>query len=391
MNNENQTVERGDKIKSIVVCAVMAIFMFGFSLLCLFMPKPDFLDSERRPPAELPSVTLESIMKDGAEYGDSFMKKFDDNYAPDNFPFRDAFRSIKGFVVNYVFNHKDKDGIYMVDGYIGEMQETINKDSITYAADRFKDIYDKFLKDKGITPYLSIIPDKSYFLAEQNGYLSMDYEEFIKLMTESVDFMEYIDITGDLSIEDYYKTDTHWRQEQLTDIAKLLVEGMGGKYTSTFDKNTLDFPFYGVYSGRVGRPVKPETIYYLTSDAMKDVIVHDWESGRPVRIDIYDMNKAVGKDPYDMFLGGEKSLVTIENPNAKTDKELVIFRDSYGRSIIPLLIDNYAKITIVDIRYQSATNLFTFFKQADDFEFEDQDVLFLYSTLILNASSEFKK
>ncbi len=393
MNNENQnqTVERGDKIKSIVVCAVMAIFMFGFSLLCLFMPKPEFLDSERRPPAELPPLTVESIMKDGAEYGDSFMKKFDDKYAPDNFPFRDAFRSIKAFVVNYVFNHKDKDGVFMVDGYIGEMQEAIDKDSIQYAADRFKDIYEKFLKDKGITPYLSIIPDKSYFLAEQNGYLSMDYKEFVDLMTESADFAKYIDIFGALTLEDYYKTDTHWRQEGLLDVAELLITGMGGQYSSTFQKNTLDFPFYGVYSGRVGRPVKPETIYYLTNNAWKNVTVTDWEKGKPIQIDLYDMNKATGRDPYDMFLGGEKSLVTIENPDAKTDKELIIFRDSFGRSIIPLLVENYAKITVVDIRYQSANTLFRFLSQMTDFEFEDQDVLFLYSTLVLNASSEMKK
>ena len=85
-----------------------------------------------------------------------------------------------------------------------------------------------------------------------------------------------------------------------------------------------------------------------------------------------------------MFLGGEVSKLTIENPNAKTDKELVIFRDSYGRSIIPLLIDDYAKITVVDTRYQLPQILLM------DVNFENADVLFLYSTIVLNASSEMK-
>ncbi len=388
-NNQEKDIRtaRADKIKYTVICIVMAVFMFGFCLLCLFYPKPEFLDSERRPPAQLPSTSLESIMKDGNEYGESFMKLFDDKYAPDNFPFRDAFRSVKGFVVNYVFNHKDKDGIFMVDGYISEMQEEINSDSITYAAGKFEAIYNKYLKDKAITPHISIIPDKSYFLAEQNDYLSMDYEEFIKQMTESADFAKYIDITGALTLESYYKTDTHWRQEKLTEVAKLLVEGMGGKYSSTFKTNTLDTPFYGVYSGRVGRPVKPETIYYLTSEALDAVTVYDWETGRPRPMGVYDMGKGAGKDPYDMFLSGEKSLVVIENPNAKTDRELVIFRDSFGRSIIPLLVEDYAKITIIDIRYQTADVLI----MVGGVEFTDKtDVLFLYSTMILNASSEMK-
>ena len=91
-----------------------------------------------------------------------------------------------------------------------------------------------------------------------------------------------------------------------------------------------------------------------------------------------------GKDPYDLFLSGELSKVVIENPNAKTDKELVVFRDSYGRSLIPLLADDYAKITVVDIRYAHPMMLLA------DVNFEDQDVLFLYSTLVLNNSSELK-
>ena len=390
-----------NKTTNFVLCIVLIVFFFGFSLLCLFMPKPEFLDSERRDPAAFPELTLGSVMKDGVDYEDSFMKAFDDKYTPDNFPFRDAFRSLKGFVVNYLFNHKDKDGIFMVDGYIAEMQETVNKveetqkdpatgesvkvpvPSYEYAAKKFKFIYDMYLKNKNANTYLSIIPDKAYFLAEKNGYLSMDYADFIKKMTESADFAEYIDITGALSIEDYYKTDTHWRQEKLTDVAALLVDSMGGNYDSKYDKNTLEHPFYGVYSGRVGRPVYPETIYYLTNENMKNIKVTDYQNGGK-EISLYDMVKAEGKDPYDMFLSGELSKVTIENANAKTNKELVVFRDSYGRSLIPLLADDYAKITVVDIRYAHPMMLL------GDVNFENADVLFLYSTLVLNNSGELK-
>jgi hypothetical protein len=99
---------------------------------------------------------------------------------------------------------------------------------------------------------------------------------------------------------------------------------------------------------------------------------------------LYDMVKASGKDPYDMFLSGELSKVVIENPNAKTDKELIVFRDSYGRSILPLLAEDYAKITVLDIRYAHPMMLLA------GIEFENQDVLFLYSTLVLNNSSELK-
>ena len=96
------------------------------------------------------------------------------------------------------------------------------------------------------------------------------------------------------------------------------------------------------------------------------------------------MEKAYGKDPYELFLSGALSLITIENPNATTDKELVIFRDSFGSSIAPLLVEGYAKITLVDIRYISSDIVGNFV------DFDNQDVLFLYSTLILNNSVTLK-
>ena len=92
------------------------------------------------------------------------------------------------------------------------------------------------------------------------------------------------------------------------------------------------------------------------------------------------MEKANGKDPYEMFLSGSISLLTIENPNATTDRELIVFRDSFGSSISPLLAEGYAKITLVDIRYLRTDMLARFI------EFKNQDVLFLYSTLVLNNS-----
>ena len=374
------------KIKNIVVCVVMAVCIFGFAVLCLVLPKPEFLDSERREPAKFPELSIEAVMKDGADYVDSFMKKFDDKYTPDNFPFRDFFRSLKAFVKTNFFGFKDKDGVYVVDGYAAEMQEKIDEKSIAHASSKIGFIYEKYLEPKGITPYLSIIPDKGYFLSEQNGYLSMDYKEFVEKVLGELDYATYIDIMDSLSVEDYYMSDTHWRQEQLVDIAKLLVDGMGGNHNSTYIKNELDAEFYGVYAGRAPQPLASEIIYYLTNENMSNVKVtnYDTKSGRPEEISIYDMVKAHGKDAYDMFLSGELSKIVIENSNAKTDKELVIFRDSYGRSILPLMVDDYAKITVIDIRYQIPQILLA------GVNFENADVLFLYSTLILNNSYELK-
>ena len=110
--------------------------------------------------------------------------------------------------------------------------------------------------------------------------------------------------------------------------------------------------------------------------------MYDFQNDR--EISIYDMEKALGRDPYEIYLSGAISLITIENPNATTGKELIIFRDSFGSSLAPLLVEGYEKITLVDIRYLRSDMLSKFIT------FENQDVLFLYSTLVLNNSETLK-
>ena len=79
-----------------------------------------------------------------------------------------------------------------------------------------------------------------------------------------------------------------------------------------------------------------------------------------------------------MFLSGSKALITIENPGCDNDRELVLFRDSFGSSIAPLLAQAYHKVTLVDIRYIRPDVLDRFV------DFDGVDVLFLYSTQVLN-------
>ena len=85
-----------------------------------------------------------------------------------------------------------------------------------------------------------------------------------------------------------------------------------------------------------------------------------------------------------MFLSGASPLIVIENPNAETEKELVVFRDSFGSSMAPLLVSDYRKVTLVDTRYIAPRLIGNFVS------FDGADVLFLYSTLVLNQSGTLK-
>ena len=194
--------------------------------------------------------------------------------------------------------------------------------------------------------------------------------------------MTYIDIMDTLSIADYYKTDTHWRAEKLMDTANRLADGLGVQLTDAYVEETLDVPFYGVYYGYAALPMEPDTIAYLTNDTLSQCVVTNYETGETGGI--YDFAKAAGKDPYEFFLSGPISYLTIENPRADTDRELIVFRDSFASSIVPLLTSAYQKITLLDIRYLASAYL------GSMVDFHGQDTLFLYSTSVLNSSETMK-
>ena len=227
-----------------------------------------------------------------------------------------------------------------------------------------------------------MIPDKNYFLAEQNGYPSIDYSEMTSRLVNKMDYAEYIDIYPLLELTDNYRTDTHWRQEKITDVADRIASAMGVAVSQEYTQTTLDVPFYGVHCRQSDISVEPDSLIYLENDVLSECRVFDMETNS--YSDVYNLELASGDDPYEIFLSGAKSLLTIENPNASTDRELVIFRDSFASSLAPLLAEGYAKITLVDIRYLMPELLGRFV------EFHGQDILFLYSTLVINNSTIIK-
>ena len=78
-------------------------------------------------------------------------------------------------------------------------------------------------------------------------------------------------------------------------------------------------------------------------------------------------------------------MLSVENPEGQTGRELILFRDSFGSSLAPLLLGAYDRITLIDLRYIASPYL----EQFVQFR-EGQDVLFLYSTSLLNSGMLLK-
>lgn len=358
-------------LPAILVLSLWAILTAAAWLL----PQKDLSVAERRPLAQMPEIEADAIL-DG-----EFMEDFED-YALDQFPLRDRFRQLKSLFHFYALGQKDNNGIYLSQGYAAKQEYPLQTVSVGYALKRLNYVYETYLQDSRV--FMAIAPDKGYYLAQPSGHLSMDYDKLFAMVQEGMPWATHIDLTQSLNVGNYYRTDTHWRQEYLLSAAGEICEALGvtppreENYTIT----ALEKPFYGVYYGQAALPMEPETLYYLESDLLRQCSVYDYETGKTGSV--YDLSKLESRDLYDIFLSGARSLLTIENPNAPTDRELIVFRDSFGSSMVPLLVQDYAKVTLVDIRYVHPDLL------GEYLDFHGQDVLMLYSTLILNNSAALR-
>ncbi len=381
--------------------AVGAVVVVGLWLLIAgfawFSPDEVYSFTERSYLDQFPELTLENILeKDDSKRGtSSFMTEFN-SYTLDQFPLRDTFRGIKAMFHLYALNQSNNNGKYIQDGYIAEMTP-LNEEVFQKNLASIQRIYEKYLKDaEGCNVYMSVIPDKNYYLAEPSGHASMslDYEKLFADVEANAPWATHISLLDVMDVSMFYRTDTHWRQEKIMDVAQKLANAMGkeGPKEEDFTVQKLDDLFYGVYYGQIAVPVAGEDMFLLHSDVLNNCLVsydgatpvkgvYDWDRSKVELVQNPNGSYTVYGDMYEVFLSKESGKVVIENPNATTDKELVIFRDSNSRALAPLLVQDYAKITMLDTRWLTGgTHMLQNFAS-----FDNRDVLFLYSTSLLNS------
>lgn len=358
-----------NKIKNIIITVGFVMIIFATFIMNLVVKDKTISESERRALQTFPKITLEALKS-----GDS-MDKFE-KYTTDQFALRDTFRTIKSLFNINVYNQKDNNKLFEKDNAIYKMDYPLNETNLNKSIDKIANVHNKYLKDKNMNVYYSIIPDKNYYL-KNDDHLRIDYNKIKDTANSKLANLRYIDIWNDLTLEDYYRTDLHWKQESLSKVVNTLEQNMNLNSTQGIVYNIRSLgDFYGTYYGQLATNVKPDTLYTLTNDTILSATVYNYENKETGTV----YTNETSADRYDTYLYGATPLIRIDNPNAKTNRELLLFRDSFGSSLAPLLIENYSSITLIDLRYISSNLLEQYIT------FDNQDVLFIYSTLILNQN-----
>lgn len=360
-----------DKAKNILVTMLFTLFIsLTFCINC-FTDDKIISVSERRKLEQVPKLSAKAIL-DG-----TYFKKVD-SYVTDQFIKRDDLRKLKIYTELNIMRKSNYNSLYEHQGYIINQTYPLNEKSVKYIIKKMQDINLSYLTDTN-NIYFTIIPDKNYFV--DCGNLKLDYTKMERLMIDNLNNMKYIDIFDTLNLNDYYKTDTHWKQENLVKVAKIILENMNISANLNFTKEELS-TFKGVYSGQFPISKEKDSLVILSNNTIKNMIVYNYEN--KTTTSVYDRTKLNALDKYDIYLSGAAPLLTITNTQNTNSRELIVFRDSYGSSLIPLLSTEYSKVTVIDTRYISPKMLGNYV------DFKNKDILFLYSSLVINESFGLK-
>lgn len=322
--------------------------------------------------ATLPLFSLSSMMS-----GD-FAEKFE-NYMTDQFVGRDFWHHVKVTADQIGGVHKEN-GIYI--GKNGQLLEDIEVAESEHLSENINAIQSFADSNVDIPVRMMIAPDAAAVLSSSLPTLAKveDQNQMISMVKKALgDSVEWIDVSSALNKHKeekiYYKTDQHWTSlgafYAFQEAASKL--GISGDVSDEYVSYIVSDSFNGMLASKSGVNLKEkeQIEIYVPKEEDNDLIVNYVDEGKRTT-SLYDSSALETKNQYDVFLGGNSSLLDIKTVSTST-KRLLLVKDSFADCFIPFLTPYYREIVVVDPRYYSGT-----IQNVMD-TYRISEVLFLYS------------
>ena len=384
-NNERKTkkVTKQDYNLYALISALLAtILLFTLSILSITGEDREYSENENRYLASKPVISFSAI-KDGRFMQDA------DSYISDQFVFRDSLVSTRT-KIDVFFGKREINGVYIgKHHFLFEKPAAYNEERIEKTAKTMNELRGN---NKKLNHYVAIAPNASEILS---NYLPMNAPSQnqtgqIKRFYANLNGFKCIDLCTPLKESKepeklYYKTDHHWTADAANiafkEIASALkLDSKAYKYKNLAVTNS----FQGTLASSSGIFSAKDTIY-IPAVAPEVPYTVTYVNENKVTRSVYDEKKLSEKSKYDVFFGGNFSEVIIES-ESKSDKVLMVIKDSYANSLLPMLIPYYKKIVIVDPRYYTENIQHTIEKE------DVADILWLYNAnTFLNDTSISEK
>lgn len=325
-------------------------------LTAFFGPQKTFSENENRYLSTVSDINWKELQTGKAQ---SALTKI----ADDQFPYHDFWMQTST-EIGKIMGKKDIGGVYLGKDhyYFEKILDTDFDNNRYYNNLRLVAAMQEKLKEHVIT---MLVPSPSTIYKDKLPKYAVEYDSSQKYKQgmEIIGSENWLDIRTLLEKESkqnqvYFRTDHHWTMFGAYTAYKAFMEQAGEKAKALeyFNLQEKSNSFYGtLYSKALDKDAIPDTLFIPENIPYDLQITCDEEALES----IYDMAKLDTKDKYAVFWGGNYGITKISNPNGKQNKTLVIIKDSFANCFTPMLIENYKKIIMLDLRYynDSVSNL----------------------------------
>lgn len=349
--------------------AFFILFVLVWGGLCLFnviTPEVDFSENENRMLSDVPQFSAEKLI-DG-----SFMSKLD-TYVNEQFVLRDSWINAMS-AIEYVSGKREINGVFVGSGMLLDTADSVDEGII----DKNIDGMNAFAQAHDLACYLMLVPSSAEIEAEKLPPFAPKTDEKTLISdiygrAEGVKPIDIYDILYERRNDYiYYRTDHHWTSYGAYLAYEKWCEATENN-ASVYNAETISENFNGTYFSTSGvRFIESDTIEaYKTQYDNGIKILSDAEETE--YDSIFFPEYIDKKDKYSYFLGKIEPIVTLYG-NSNLKKKLLLFKDSYSHCFVPMLLEYYSEITMLDMRYINIP-----IDELIDVA-QYSDALFLYST-----------
>ncbi len=333
-----------EKKNAIFTICLLAAILLLFTAADLVNKERVYSETENRLLAKKPEFSRESLLS--GEFGEQY-----ETYVSDQFISRDKWVEIKTRT-DILLQKKDINGVYLgADDYLIEqhLPENYTEQAEQEKTEALKRLVDEWDAQVMLVPTAdNILTDKLPAYAEY-----YDETRLLERVRESVGEDHYIDVYQALwehrEEELYYRTDHHWTTLGAYYGYKAWQEETG-QIVRDYDlqkMTTVSDDFQGTLHARVPVVDTRDEIRVLPMAAGRIQVTYD---GQTKRDTLFEEKYLSTKNQYGYFLDDNHGVTEIRT-SYFWGGTLLVIKDSYANSLIPLLVPHYSKIYVVDPRY----------------------------------------
>lgn len=348
-------------MKNKLITAMFVLYILFFCIGSIIIKDRKFSDMENRNLAEKPELSLKTIA-DGS-FTDDFEK-----YMSDQIILKDTLVRIK-VGENKLLNQKFINGVYFAEDDM-LIQKYENPYGQLDTNIKYINEFAKMNPDLNCT--MIVAPNASYVYGDKLPKYAECYDqgEVLAYMHGNIDeSIDFVDCANELNAAKdeyiFYRTDHHWTINGAYIGYKVVCEALGIECTpkEDYEISTVSEDFYGtLYSKAPTFTQKKDDI--IAYNNKKGEYLVEYIDTNEIDDSLYREENLDIKDKYKYYLDGNHSIIKITSnatscKDEKCNHKLLVVKDSYAHSLLPLLADNYSEIYVVDLRYyhQSVSKL----------------------------------